>query len=196
MKKSILAVLISLFTLLSYSQNEVIFYSSYKDYQNKTGRFYKDYEGVKKGKILAVSNGDKIEFVSFEDYWGFTYKGTLFRTVRGYSAAVVSSGNVWYYENGFATLSMLSTGVPSSSAPGYNCFLSISLESEIFGLPSMAVSGAKKEYKRFKKLHPEFYSLYNCLGNITNYKIARVCIEKFNGADEDGTEDDDESDWE
>lgn len=172
--------------IISFSlHSQVVVYRTFEDFQNEIGEEYDslhDYSTFFNQIKLIFKKGKKKVKIPCKKMWGFSYKNALFRVHKKYSqpARVISFGKIVYYENGIAHLSMLKFGESFGQYDkGYAGYFSKSINSEMVPIPTQILSDAKRAIRRFKKEHPEYKELFDCLGkNYTQYNIS-PCLEKF-----------------
>ncbi len=172
---------------------------------------YKTYEDYKSGNIELIDNvynvwwkadsfgkmvvfeikDEKTKKYKLKDFWGFTYKGYLFRSMlEGYKdlVCVLDSGKIILYMQGGLKLRFLKEGNNFGwiDAGSSECFLSLDYSSEIFHThwnPYAQKLGAKryrKRYEQFVEKYPQFQTLYDCIGDTYSSAEAKKCITKFN----------------
>jgi hypothetical protein len=180
--------------------------------QNLTAQtgIYKTYEDYKSGNIELIENVTNVWWkggfgrtVVFEikdkkskkyklkEFWGFTYKNHLFRSMlAGYTelVCVLDSGKMILYTHGGAQLTLLKEGsnfgfIENGSA---ECFLSLDYSSEIFHTHWNSYSSKiypkkfRKRYEQFVENYPQFQTMYDCIGDTYSFFLAKGCIMKFN----------------
>jgi hypothetical protein len=178
----------------------------------ETAEIYKTFEDYKSGNPELIEDvtsaywssdsfGNRVVFeredkkkkrVKLKDFWGFKYKGRLFRSINKSTykdlACVVDSGKVIFYMNGGALLTLLKEGanfgfMEQGSA---ECFVSLDYNSDIVSTHwnnngnKVNAPRTKTPFNKFKEMYPQFQELYDCIGETYSTYIARKCIENFN----------------
>ncbi len=182
--RTILTVLLISTSYLSNAQVEL--YYSHEDYSSKNGQVLAEgvfgYVYVGKKVTCFIKDRTTKEKIECNKLWGFKYKDALFRIykIESFPVMLVREGKFCYYENGEAHINRLDNENSKSSTVSYKfgdaCYLSQSLESNIY-----ATEGAG--YIRFKKLYPEYQKLYECLketpyGHL-NESTMRECVADY-----------------
>jgi hypothetical protein len=173
-------------------------YKTYEDYKSGNSEIIED---VTKAWWSSDSFGDRVVFeienkkklkVKLKDFWGFKYKGRLFRSInKGYKdlVCVVDSGKVIFYLNGGAQLTLLKEGSKFGfyDQASNECFVSLNYESDIYYThwnsytkAKQMATRTKKRFNEFKEMYPQFKALYECIGDTYETSVARKCIEDFN----------------
>jgi hypothetical protein len=175
---------------------------------------YKTYEDFRAGKPEVIDNikkawwqadsfgkqvvfeieGEKKQKFKPKEFWGFTYKGKLFRSIYQDSqkdiACVADTGKIVLYFNGKASLQLLKEDANFGfMEPGSaECYISVNLNSEIIGV-HWNFNGEKKYaprktkyFNKFKENNPEYQTLYDCIGETYYAHEAKNCIQKFNSS--------------
>ena len=184
MKKFTLIVILILISF--YVNGQVTVYRTYEDFKNKNGEIYDHYVGYSyfgKNVTIRLKNKNKKVRIRCKDMWGFVYKDALFRIDKrtNQPTRLISLGKIAYYENGVAHLSMLRDKSKEGSVTrGYFSYVSKDLSSKMVPMPKQLLSDARKKIKKFKKNHPEYKSLFECIGKrYSNYFMVRQCIDEF-----------------
>ncbi|HRF79898.1 MAG TPA: hypothetical protein PL070_07400 [Flavobacteriales bacterium] len=163
---------------------EVTMFSTYEDFAAKNGRNYQYFTAFQQvmGKVnlLLQHNGEK-EKLKCADIWGFRYRDALFRIDHRYEHPVklISYGNMCYYENGPAHLTMMRTG--SSTADfslGAYCYVSVDLKDELFQFSGLK-KDAKNAREHFEQKDPMYRSYFDCVGHTNSVSTHRDCITQF-----------------
>jgi hypothetical protein len=185
--KSIISLALILSSFVASAQLTI--YRTFEDYQHEKGEVYDDYVGyshVIKVKLKLIKDGEEVT-VSCKGVWGFKYKEGLFRVHEKLSqpARVMSVGNIVYYENGAAHLGMLRDNTNKGYYDvGYNCYFSTSMSDDLVPMPrDSGISDASKQIKKFKKLHPEYADLFECIGKSYMYTNVSPCVKSFEGVE-------------
>jgi len=171
--------------LISYFANgQTGVYKTYEDYMN--GNIEKMEDQVKvKGTSLGLSyhfkstDGSDIKYKP-KNFWGFLYKGYLFRSDGSYTAMLQDSGKVCYYINGEAGVALITSGKNYGvTIVGPYCYLSSGgMNAELYPMPRNGFD--QKGLKKFKKDFSEFEDLFECIGKFTNYEDLSKCVHEFN----------------
>lgn len=138
-----------------------------------------------KGTSLGLSyhfksiNGSDIKYKP-KNFWGFLYKGYLFRSDGSYTAMLQDSGKACYYINGEAGVNMLHTGKEYGiSIVGTYCYLSSGdFSTDLYAMPRNGFD--QKGLRKFKKDFTEFEDLFECIGNFSNCENLSGCVREFN----------------
>lgn len=164
----------SLFIILPcIAFSQIKMYKTYNHYKNnKPEEVYKDFtKGIMDNTsklIVYDQNGERTKIPVH--YWGFEYKGMLFRiaykgSLGGYRepVLVVSTGKICYYENGFAHLDAIINNAkkPYVPDPDERFYFSETLTSEV---TENCCASIPQPYEMITFLRkPEYKELYNCL---------------------------------
>ena len=120
--KFILPILFILSSISLNSQDSLIIYKTFSDFDNQTGDLlegkliYQKAYGTKREKYIYFKNKapgipknrQKIK-INTKKIWGFMMNNKLFRVIddTGIPVCLLSEGQLYYYENGLAYLHML-----------------------------------------------------------------------------------------
>jgi hypothetical protein len=196
MKKIIFSLIFFQIILLSYSNAQTYIYKTYEDYVKGTGEKMGDEVHFTVIAVMAVKTvnikfvtlaGDKVKYKP-KEFWGFMYKGFLFRSDnKSNIASLIDSANICFYINGFARLNQINTESDAAgSTEGYSYYLSNDINSPLCPLPVLC-NGCREGagvapggyYRKFKDEYPDHQSLYDCFDDspmwekiacITNYQ--------------------------
>ena len=182
MKKLLISTSFLLAAFFSTAQTGV--YKTYEDYAS--GNIEKMEDNVKvTGTSLGLSyhfttvDGNKVKYKP-KNFWGFIFKGNLFRSDGRYTAMLQDSGKVCYYISGEAGVHMLRTGKNYGvTIVGPYCYLSSGdMNACLYGMPRDGLDLAG--LKNFKKDYSEFDLLFDCIGKFAYYEEIRKCVADFN----------------
>jgi hypothetical protein len=182
MKKGILLAVIIICCNCANAQTGV--FKTYDDYLNGTMEKMED-----DVKVTGTSFGLSYHFTTTDGnavkykpkhFWGFIFKGTLFRSDGHFTAMLQDTGKVWYYLNGEAGVAIIRNGTSSGvTIIGPYCYLSADGVNEpLYAMPNNGMENGK--YKKFKTNYPQFELLYDCVGKYSNYQNLHTCVKSFN----------------
>jgi hypothetical protein len=189
MKKVILFLAIVLCYSTTNAQDAV--FKTYEDFVKGTGEPIQDLIEARGGFaarhiIVKDLNGEKVKY-EWKDIWGYTYKGFLFRVLEHHLyAMLVETGKINYWINGSAGVHLLfhpESQIGSYSADEPECYLSVGTLDN--GLYSMPTPHKKRDYPDFKKDHPEFQEVFDCIENnnlddcVHNYNLVNKPLKEY-----------------
>lgn len=185
MKTIITIISLGIATSLAIAQSNLKVYKTYEDFLNDKGEectFKKIYWPSAVGIGVVAKKGDEKVKINSKNAWGYKFKEALFRFDRAHNqpVRVVSVGKIVYYENGQANMEMVEKESEYGSYKyGYQCYVSKNLNTDIVPLDTYILSDTKSKVAIFKKEHPEYNELFDCLGKRYEYKKARTCVTEF-----------------
>lgn len=162
--------------------SQVIVFRTYEDFKNERGEKYDEYNSylMSMGKVTLSFLRDNNKYkIKCKDIYGFIYKDVLFR-IDEFSkqpARLMSHGKIFYYENGLGHLDILKHNKETGLSPSpLSVFFSKSINTPV------VATGTRKPYNNFKKYHPEYNELFNCIDESRYYvETGRRCVAQFEG---------------
>lgn len=187
-----LTILFVLVCNIALSQTPILIYTTYQDFVNQTPKQYEDLKDylLAENLTLKVVKNNNIEKIRVKDIWGFVYKDAFFRIdhddPRSMITRLVSTGKLFYYENGIPHLQMLFHDTDSASyraSYGYTAYISTALDSDMAPLSTgtnlLDRKRAKKRRKEFRETNINHEEFFKCLRNYS-IETLRRCITKYN----------------
>ncbi len=158
-------------------------YPTYQRYLSGDGIEYSELLDIKdNGTSLKLKlNGEKTE-IKCEGFWGLTYKEEVFRVEPNEHSIMmlVNKGKICYYENGESNLWLLKNDNGKvRMSTGYECCLSIDLESPLVVVPTPGPSVPKKPWLKFQDENKNLESLFDCIRDKSSLEKIQICVQKF-----------------
>ncbi len=160
--------------------NSITFYYSYDELLKEKGDQYDEFIKMPSWQKITVAKEQKKTTFSLNNFWGWKYKGVLFRVQNTTETcgAVIENGSVVYYENGHTWMYYLKQGARSILYPSRSGdkeqYLSKKLDSDMVALVW------EKDIKEFKANNPDLASLIDCvLKDWTNPIYVKKCVAQF-----------------
>lgn len=159
-------------------------FKTYQDYLSGNIEKMNDDVNVK-GTSLGLSyhfelpDGSDVKYKA-KNFWGFLYKGYLFRSNGSYTAMLQDSGKVCYYISGEAGVKIIRTGKDYGvTIVGPYCFLSSGdFSTDLYSMPRNGFD--QKGLRKFKNDFSQFEDLFECIGNFSNCENLSKCVQEFN----------------
>lgn len=158
-------LIFGIFALLTVQANaQFTLFKTYDDYLNQTGTLYNgEIVKFKENKVEILDNNVKTSY-KFDDYWGFEYKGNLFRKDK-YLLMVIVQGPFCYYENGLAHMEYLVNNIdPTFNESTRRCFISKDLTTRpLLMIKKGPISEDREELNQFKEDNPQLKGYFECI---------------------------------
>lgn len=190
MKKLLFTLSLLLVTFIANSQAQIIIFRTFEDFQNENGEELDSYRHTitSMGNVnMVFKKGRKKVKINTKEFWGLIYKDALFRIDKKARQPVrlISVGDIMYYENGSAHLTMLKDNTNQGFfSKGSSCSVSKSINSEIINIPKLLSSSNEDPFNKFMKDNPDSSDLFECMKDDLEIQNVRKCVQEFHNEDE------------
>jgi hypothetical protein len=168
------------------------------DKKEQTG-IYTTYEDYVKGNLEKMSDEVKCSYPGFSikytfktldgkwikksgtDFWGFIYKGKLFRSEGKFAYMLVDTGKIWSYLNAEASITMINRNekIATFSIGPAGCISVSGVNAKLYFMSKGPTNPGM--FNEFKADFPKFEDLFNCIEqNKYYFDVTNQCVINYN----------------